>query len=52
MEELELALQRENSLDTLEKAMAPPSSTLAWKISWTGVPGGLQSMRSQKVGHD
>ena len=28
-----------------------PSSTLAWKISWTEEPGGLQSMGSQKVGH-
>ena len=29
----------------LEKAMAPHSSTLAWKIPWTEEPGGLQSMR-------
>ena len=36
----------------LEKAMAPHSSTLAWKIPWTEEPGGLQSMRSQRVGHD
>ena len=35
-----------------EKAMAPHSSTLAWKIPWTGEPGGLQSMGSQRVGHD
>ena len=35
-----------------EKAMAPHSSTLAWKIPWTGEPGGLQSMRSLGVGHD
>ena len=28
-----------------------PSSTLAWKISWTEEPGGLQSMGSPKVGH-
>ena len=35
-----------------EKAMAPHSSTLAWKIPWTEEPGGLQSMRSQRVGHD
>ena len=32
--------------------MAPHSSTLAWKIPWTEEPGGLQSMRSQRVGHD
>ena len=36
----------------LEKAMAPHSSTLAWKISWTEEPGGLQSMGSRRVGHD
>ena len=32
--------------------MAPHSSTLAWKIPWTEEPGGLQSMRSRRVGHD
>ena len=36
----------------LEKAMAPLSSTLAWKIPWTEEPGGLQSMGSLRVGHD
>ena len=36
----------------LEKAMAPHSSTLAWKIPWTEEPGRLQSMGSQRVGHD
>ena len=36
----------------LEKAMAPHSSTLAWKILWTEEPGGLQSMGSLRVGHD
>ena len=35
-----------------EKAMAPHSSTLAWKIPWTQEPGGLQSMGSVGVGHD
>ena len=35
-----------------EKAVAPRSSTLAWKIPWTEEPGGLQSMGSQRVGHD
>ena len=34
-----------------EKAMAPHSSTLAWKIPWMEEPGGLQSMRSRRVGH-
>ena len=35
-----------------EKTMAPHSSTLAWKIPWMEEPGGLQSMGSQRVGHD
>ena len=34
-----------------EKAMAPHSSTLAWRIPWTEEPGGLQSMGSRRVGH-
>ena len=38
--------------DSLEKQMATYSNILAWKISWTQEPGGLQSMGSQKVGHD
>ena len=38
--------------DPLEKEMANHSSTLAWKIPWTEEPGRLQSMGSQKVGHD
>ena len=36
----------------MEKAMAPHSSTLAWKIPWTEEPGRLQSMRSLGVGHN
>ena len=36
----------------IEKAMAPHSSTLAWKIPWTEEPGGLRSMGSLGVGHD
>ena len=36
----------------LEKEMATHSSILAWKISWTEEPGGLQSMGSQTVEHD
>ena len=35
-----------------EKAMAPHSSTLAWKIPWMEAPGRLQSMGSLRVGHD
>ena len=38
--------------DPLEKEMAPHSSILAWTIPCTEEPGGLQSMGSQKVGHD
>ena len=38
--------------DPPEEEMAPHSSTLAWKIPWTEEPGGLQSMGSQRVGHD
>ena len=36
----------------LEKEMATHSSILAWRIPWTGEPGGLQSMELQRVGHD
>ena len=36
----------------LEKAMAPHSSTLAWRIPWTEEPGRLQSMGSLRVRHD
>ena len=36
----------------IEKAMAPHSSTLAWKMPWIEEPGGLQSMGSGRVGHD
>ena len=38
--------------DPLEKEMAAHFSTLAWKIPWTEDPGRLQSMGSQRVGHD
>ena len=38
--------------DPLEKDMVPHSSILAWRIPWTEDPGGLQSMGSQRVGHD
>ena len=36
----------------VEKAMAPHSSTLAWKLPWMEEPGRLQSIGSQRVGHD
>ena len=38
--------------DPLEKEMAIHSRTIAWKIPWTEEPGRLQSMVSQRVGHD
>ena len=44
-----LSLGRE---DPLEKEMATHSSKLAWRIPWMEEPGGLQSMGSQRVGHD
>ena len=43
------SLAQENPL---EKGMATHSSILAWKIPWAEKPGGLQSTRSQRVGHD
>ena len=38
--------------DPLEKGMATHSSILAWRIPWTEEPGRLQSMGSQRAGHD
>ena len=38
--------------DSLEKEMATHSSILAWEISWTQEPGGLPSMRSQRLEHN
>ena len=38
--------------DPLEKEMATHSSILTWKILWTQDSGGLQSMGSQRVGHN
>ena len=37
--------------DPLEKGMATHTGILAWEISWTEEPGGLQFMGSQRVGH-
>jgi len=47
-----LICEMEVIIPTSEKAMAPHSSTLAWKIPWTEESGGLQSMGSLRVGHD
>ena len=38
--------------DPLEEQMGTHSSILAWEIPWTEEPGGLQSMGSQRVGHN
>ena len=38
--------------DSLEEGMATHSSILAWRIPWTEEPGSLQSMMSQRVGHN
>ena len=38
--------------DPLEEGMVTHSSILAWRIPWTEEPGRLQSMGSQRVGHD
>ena len=49
----EVVLQNRRGLDLLtEKAMAPHSSTLAWKIPWMEEPDRLQFMGSRRVGHD
>ena len=49
---LKFILHLTSSIIWNEKAMAPHSSTLAWKIPWTEVLGRLQSMGSLRVGHD
>ena len=38
--------------DLLEKGMATHSSILAWRMPWAEVPGGIESMGSQRVEHD
>ena len=49
---LEIWVRSLGQEDPLEKGMAIHSSILAWRIPWTEEPGGLQSIRSQRVGHD
>ena len=46
------SLGLEDPLEKVEKAMAPHSSTLAWKITWAEEPGRLQSVWSLRVRHD
>ena len=49
---LETCIQYLDQEDPLEEDMATHSSILAWRIPWTGEPGRLQPMESQRVGHD
>ena len=46
-----MSVQSQGREDPLEGEMATHSSVLAWSISWTVEPGGLESMGSQRVGH-
>ena len=48
----ETQIQSLGQEDPLEKGMATHSSILAWSIPWTEEPGSLQSMGSERVGHD
>ena len=48
----EIWVQSLHQEDPLEEEMVTYSSILAWKIPWTERPGGLQSMGSQRVGHN
>ena len=48
----EMWVQSLGQEDPLEKVMAAHSSILAWRISWTEEPGGLQFMGSQRVGYN
>ena len=45
-------IQSLSKKDALEKEMATHSSILAWRILWKEEPGRLESMASQRVGHD
>ena len=51
-ETLETWVQSLGQEDSPEEEMAAHYNVLAWRIPWTDEPGGLQSMGSQKVGHD
>ena len=50
--DIETQVQSMGQEDPLEEDMATHSSILAWRIPWTGEPGRLQPMGSQRVGHD
>ena len=48
----ETRVQSLDQEDPLENEMATHSSILAWEILWIEEPDGLQTMGSQRVGHD
>ena len=48
----EMQIRYPSQEDPLEKGMATHSSMLAWEVQWTEEAGGLQSVGSQRVGHD
>ena len=48
----EAQVQSQGREDSLEEGVASHSSILAWRIPWTEESGGLQSIGSQRVGHD
>ena len=50
--DLEIPVQSLDGKDPLEKGGAIHSGVLAWTIPWTEEPGGLQSIESQRVGHN
>ena len=50
MSEMQIQFLGQN--DPLEEGMATHSSILAWRIPWAEEPGGLQSMGSQRIGHN
>ena len=52
MQEVQEMFRSLGQEDPLEKDMATHSGVLVWRIPWTEEPGGLQSMGSQRVGHD
>ena len=52
MQETQMWVRSLGREDPLEKEMATYSSILAWEVPWTEEPGRLQSMGSQRVGHD
>ena len=52
LETQETQVQSLGQEDPLEEGMATHSTILAWEIPWTEEPSGLQSIKSQRVGHD